>query len=64
MTSPDELKEEAQSVAWWLDSQNAQARKELSERRPELAAWLSMVERKVKERLAQVEKEQEVAAKA
>lgn len=52
-----ELEEEAQAVAWWLDPANSEARKELADRRPELAAWLSMVERKVNERLAQVEKE-------
>ena len=52
-----ELEEEAQAVAWWIDPANSEARKELADRRPELAAWLSMVERKVNERLAQVEKE-------
>ncbi|MCL4373921.1 hypothetical protein M1367_03535 [Candidatus Marsarchaeota archaeon] len=58
MTSPDELKEAAQSVSWWLAPENAQARRELAERRPELEAWLSMVERKVAEKLAQVEKQE------
>ena len=58
MTSPDELKEAAESVAFWLDEKNSQDRRELAERRPELEAWLSMVERKVAEKLAQVEKQE------
>ena len=62
-TNKQELKEEAQSVSWWLAPENAQARRELAERRPELAAWLSMVEKRVNEKLAEVEKE-EVAMKA
>ena len=56
-TDNDEVKEMASAISFWLDEKNASARKELAERRPELAAWLSMVERKVNERLAQVEKE-------
>ena len=57
MTSPDELKESAASVAWWLDPANSQARRELSERRPEMEAWLNMIQKKVEERLGQVEQE-------
>ena len=53
-----ELEEEAQAVAWWIDPANSEARKELENRRPELAAWLSMIERKVEEKLAQVEKQE------
>ena len=60
--NPDELKEAAESVAWWIDEKNSQARKELSERRPELAAWLQMVEAMVQQKLREVEKE--VVAKA
>ena len=59
-TNKQELKEEAQSVSWWLAPENAQARRELAERKPELEAWLSMVERKVAEKLAQVEQEREM----
>ena len=58
MTDKEELQAEAQAVAWWLSDENKEARKELAERRPELAAWLSMVERKDAEKLAQVEKEE------
>ena len=58
MTDKEELQAEVQAVAFWLDEKNSQARKELSQRRPELAAWLSMVERKVAEKLAQVEKQE------
>ena len=57
MTTNDEISEQAAAIAWWIDPANSEARKELADRRPELAAWLSMVERKVNERLAQVEKE-------
>ena len=64
MTNPYDLKESADAVAFWLDPKNAEARRELEQRNPPLGQWLQMIERKVKERLAQVEKEQEVAAKA
>jgi hypothetical protein len=64
MTDANELREEAQAVSFWLDEKNSQARKELEQRNPPLGQWLSMVERKVSEKLAQVEKEQEVQARA
>ena len=64
MMNTAELREEAQAVAWWLDSENAQARKELSERRPELAAWLSLVEARVNDELKRREEQEEVRAKA
>ena len=54
----------ASAISWWLDEKNSQARKELEQRNPPLGQWLSMVERKVSEKLAQVEKEQEVQARA
>ena len=54
-TDEREIEEEAQSVAWWLADENAKARQELAQRRPELEAWLGMIERKVEEKLAQVE---------
>ena len=61
MTSPEELREEAQSVSWWLSPENAEARRQLAERRPELELWLQKVEAMVKaklaERSAQVEQE-------
>ena len=62
MTDANELKEEAQSVAWWLADENKEARKELEERRPQLGMWLQMIERKVNERLAQVENEAKIKA--
>ena len=58
-----ELREAAEAVGFWLDPANNQARKELEQRNPPLGEWLSMVERKVAEKLAEVEKEQEVAMK-
>ena len=62
MTNTTELKEVAESVAFWLDPANAEARKELEQRRPEFGMWLSMVQKKVQEKLAEREA-QEVAAK-
>jgi hypothetical protein len=59
-----ELEEEAQAVAWWIDPANSEARKELENRRPELAAWLSMIERKVAERMAEIEGQEEAKMKA
>ncbi len=55
MTDSQELKEEAQAIAWWLADENAKARQELAQRRPELEAWLSMVQKKVQEKLAEIE---------
>ncbi len=52
-----ELQEEAQAVAFWLDPQNASARKELEQRNPILGEWLQMIECKVNEKLAQAEQE-------
>lgn len=54
----DDLKERAEAVSFWLSPENAGARKELAERQPELAQWLSMVEQKVEERMKQTEKEE------
>ena len=63
MTSPDELKEEAQAVSWWLSPENQGARKELRERNEALAQWLDKVEAMVQGRLAEIEAQEEVAAK-
>ena len=60
MTSPDELKEAAESVAFWLDEKNSQARKELAERNEALSMWLDMIEKRVAEKLAEVEQEGEM----
>ena len=54
-----ELQEAAESVAFWLAPENQGARKELAERRPELGAWLQIVERKVQEKLAKHEAQEE-----
>ena len=58
-----DIREAAEAVSFWLDPQNKEARRELAQRRPELEAWLSLIERKVNEKLAEVEKEEEVAMK-
>ena len=53
--TPSELKEQAEAVAFWLDEKNASARKELEQRQPELGQWLDMVEKRVAEKLKEVE---------
>lgn len=60
MTNPDELKESVEAVAFWLDPRNAQTRKELAERNEALSMWLDMIEKRVAEKLAQVEQEGEM----
>lgn len=55
--NPEELREEAQAIAWWLADENKQARRELEQRNPPLGQWLSMVQKRVEEKLAQVERE-------
>ena len=59
----DGLKEAAQSVAWWLAPENAEAKRELRERNEALAAWLDMVETRVAEKLKEVEAQEEARAK-
>ena len=56
----EELKESAASVAWWLSPENSEARRELRERNEALAMWLDMIEKRVAEKLAQVEQEGEM----
>ena len=58
----EELKEAAESVAFWLADENKQARKELEQRNPPLGRWLSTVGKRVQEKLAEHEA-QEVAVK-
>lgn len=57
MTTNDEISEQAAAIAWWIDPQNAEARRQLAERRPELELWLQKVESLVQQRLKEVEKE-------
>ncbi len=57
-----DIREAVEALSFWLDEKNASARKELAQRRPELEAWLDMVQKKVQERMAEIEA-QEVAAK-
>jgi hypothetical protein len=61
--TPSELKEQAEAISFWLDPQNASARKELEQRNPPLGQWLSMIEEKVQEKLAEIEVQEEVRAK-
>ena len=58
----NELREAAESVAWWLDPENAQARKELREHNEALAMWLDKVEAMVKAKLAEIEAQVEQEA--
>lgn len=60
----NELREAAESVAWWLAPENAEARQELAERRPELGMWLSMIEARVDAELKRKAEQEEVRAKA
>jgi hypothetical protein len=56
-----ELREAAEAVGFWLDPANNQARKELEQRNPPLGEGLSMVEKKVQEKLAEQEAQEEGA---
>lgn len=47
-------KDEAAAVSWWLNPENAQARRELERRHPELGGWLQMVEKRVAEAEGQI----------
>ena len=57
MNDTSGLRVEAEGVGWWLDPANKEARTRLAGRKPELELWLQMIERKVNEKLAQVEKD-------
>lgn len=46
--------EEVAAINFWLAPENAQARRELGARRPELEAWLQMVEKRVAAAGAQI----------
>jgi hypothetical protein len=52
-TMVDEIREDIEVIKWWLDESNADARRQLAQRNPELWQWLNLVEAKVNERLAQ-----------
>ena len=45
-------KDEAFAVSWWLNPENAQARRELERRQPELATWLRKVENLVNTKMS------------
>ena len=62
--NPQELKESVDAISFWLAPENALARKELAERRPELAAWLSMIQARVNAELKKREAQEEVRARA
>ena len=60
----EETKEAAESVSFWLADENKQARRELEQRRPELAAWIDKIETMVKQRLAEREAQEGAKVKA
>lgn len=60
----EEIKEAAESVSFWLADENKQARRELEQRRPELAAWIDKIETMVKQRLAEREAQEGAKVKA
>ena len=55
MEAKDEIREQAEAIAFWLADENKEARKELEQRQPELGQWLDMVEKRVAEKLKEVE---------
>ena len=57
--TPSELKEQAEAISFWIADENASARKELEQRNPILGEWLGMIERKVEEKLAKHEAQEE-----
>ena len=59
MNPQEEIQEAAESVGWWLDPDNGQARKELEQRRPELGLWLDRVESMTKAKLAEHEAQED-----
>ena len=61
--TPSELKEQAEAISFWIADENASARKELEQRRPELDLWLQKVEALVRQKLAEREVQEEVRAK-
>ena len=64
MNDTSGLRVEAEGVGWWLDPASKEARKQLSERNEALAAWLEMVEKKVQQKLAEIEAEEGEKIKA
>ena len=63
MEAKDEIREQAEAIAFWLAPENAEARQELAERRPELGMWLSMIEARVDAELKRRAEQEEVAMK-
>ena len=59
----DELKAEAEAIAWWLSPENASARQELKQRNPPLGQWLQMIEARVDAELKRRAEQEEVAMK-
>ena len=46
--------DEVAAISFWLAPENAQARRELERRHPELGGWLQMVEKRVAEAEGQI----------
>ena len=57
----EERKEEAQAISWWLSPENSEARRELEQRNPPLGHWLAMIEKKVQQKLTEIEAQEEEA---
>ncbi len=58
-TGRTELREAVDCISWWLDPVNSEARRQLAQHNPELAAWLDKIEALVNERLKQAEAQAE-----
>ena len=54
-TDKEELREQVEAIAFWLDPANSQGRKELRERNEALSMWLDKVEAMVQQKLAEIE---------
>lgn len=63
METNNEILEQAEAIAFWLDPENAEARRQLAERRAELGMWLSIVEARVNAELKKREEQEEVTMK-
>ena len=64
MTSSAELREAAEAVRFWLDPANTEVRRELEQRNPPLGQWLALIEKKVQQKLAEIEAEEGAKIKA
>ena len=51
----DEIRKMAETVVWWFNPANSEARKQLKERNEALAMWLDVIEQKVQAKLKEAQ---------